>query len=133
MGGPRRAVILRHDTGDGSWHYDWLIDAAGGAADDERRVMAFRTRGRPDAAGVWGFEAERLADHRAAYLEFEGPVSGGGGMVQRVATGRVVEVSEGRGEVVVVIDWGEGPVGWAGRQREDWPESWWFEARGDGG
>jgi hypothetical protein len=44
----------------------------------------------PDCAAISARDcvaAERLADHRAAYLEYEGPVSEGRGQVVRVAEG----------------------------------------------
>jgi hypothetical protein len=43
-------------------------------------------------------EAKQLADHRLAYLEYEGPISGGRGTVSRADAGTfetVVEASDG--------------------------------------
>lgn len=78
-----RAVLLRHDLPDGSSHYDWMIERAGNA------LITFRTSARVDQGGVGGFEAERIDDHRGAYVTYEGPVSGGRGTVSRVATGEL--------------------------------------------
>ncbi len=81
-----RAVLLRHDLPDGGYHYDWMIqrsDAPGGP------LLTFRTQTRIDQPGFTRFEAERLEDHRAAYLDYEGAVSGGRGTVSRIATGEV--------------------------------------------
>ena len=48
-------------------------------------------------------DAERLPDHRRAYLDYEGPISGNRGQVQRVASGsyEVVSWSEERIELRV--------------------------------
>lgn len=73
-------VILRHDCPDGSHHFDWMIDAGEG-------LTTFRVRERIDGPGLDVFEAERLADHRRAYLDYEGEISGGRGFVTRVARG----------------------------------------------
>jgi hypothetical protein len=93
-----RMVLLRHTLGDGSWHYDWLLDPAGpgpgrrGRAPesgaDERRLITFRLSDRPDALSVAQvLHGVRLPDHRALYLDFEGPLSDGRGRVERVAVG----------------------------------------------
>ena len=44
------------------------------------------------------FECERLADHRIAYLDYEGPISGDRGEVRRVMSGEFdfEDVSENR-------------------------------------
>lgn len=88
-----RAVLLRHDLPDGSFHYDWMIQRSEGV---DPPLITFRTTARIDQPGVSRFEAERLEDHRAVYLTREGPVSGGRGSVSRVATGemRVAERAE---------------------------------------
>lgn len=92
-----RAVILRHDLPDGSWHYDWMIERSipdlepRPGPGPERRLLTFRLDPAPapppadPAAGP--FQADRLPDHRAHYLDHEGPVSGGRGTVTRVASG----------------------------------------------
>lgn len=74
-----RYVVLQH-TGYGEAHFDLMIEAAAGA----ERLMTWRTP-------VWPLEHGAalvpLGAHRRAYLEYEGPVSGGRGQVRRVARG----------------------------------------------
>lgn len=89
---PLRTVLLRHTEVDGNWHLDWMIERAGLG---ERRLLTFRVLDRIDLQDCQGFEAERIGDHRAIYLEYEGDLSGGRGTVARVAAGRVRELSEG--------------------------------------
>ncbi|MFM9996414.1 MAG: hypothetical protein ACKVU4_11520 [Phycisphaerales bacterium] len=85
-----RTVLLRHDLPDGSAHYDWMIQRPGGPG---ATLVAFRVTERIDA-GVAAFVAERIGDHRAAYLDYEGEVSGGRGRVTRVAEGEVEIVAD---------------------------------------
>lgn len=130
MGG---MVILRHTLPDGSWHYDWMLDprrddAAGPGVADERRLLTFRTRQRPDEAGRDGFEAERIGGHRAAYLTYEGPLSGGRGVVQRVATGwcRIESLTDTQVRVAARFEDGVARQ-WLGRRRGEGP-IWEFRA-----
>ena len=99
-------VLLRHELPDGSWHHDWMIDPG-----DDRPLITFRTPAMiPE---VDRFEAERIGDHRRAYLTYQGPVSGGRGAVRRVAEGaaRLIDLSAGS----LVVD-----VAFAGRQWVRW-------------
>ena len=98
-----RTVLLRHELADGSWHYDWLLERpAGGAAG----LVAFRVGERVDRGpGTW--EAERIADHRTRYLDYEGPISGGRGSVRRVAAGACRLEEEGEAVLRVRLDLGE--------------------------
>ncbi|MAY75045.1 MAG: hypothetical protein CMJ31_10085 [Phycisphaerae bacterium] len=74
-------VLLRHILPDGGWHLDWLIERPDTST--EHRLLSFRTEVDPiEAEGP--FEATAMPDHRAAYLEFEGEVSGGRGTVTRI-------------------------------------------------
>jgi len=125
-GGPiTRTVLLRHTLPDGSWHHDWLIERPGGAGGaDERRLIAFRVRPRIDREGVEAFPAERIADHRAVYLEYEGPISGGRGAVERVAAGEASLLGETPRSVRVRVRFPGGLSGeLEGVARE---EGWWF-------
>jgi hypothetical protein len=80
-------VILRHEW-DGV-HWDFMLDAGG-----TLRTWAL------EAFPVLGREigGRALPDHRAAYLEYEGPIAGGRGSVRRVERGtyRVLEWTEDR-------------------------------------
>ena len=58
-----------------------MIERPGDAG--EHRLVTFRTTADPLEARD-GFSAVCIADHRAAYLEFEGDIGGGRGRVRRV-------------------------------------------------
>ena len=68
-----RFVILRHDAPQGL-HFDLLLEASG--------VLRTWALPQPPDSGV-EMECEALPDHRMAYLDYEGPVSGGRGTVDR--------------------------------------------------
>ena len=72
-----RYVVLHH-TGHGEPHYDLMIGPADGP------LVTFRLPAWPVASRV---TIEPLPDHRAHYLTYEGPVSGGRGEVRRVEAG----------------------------------------------
>ena len=95
-----RTVLLRHEVAEGAGHFDWLIERPDGG-----RLIAFRVRERIDE-GARAWEGERIADHREAYLEFEGEVSGGRGRVTRVAAGVCRVVEEGETRLVVDVKLG---------------------------
>lgn len=99
-----RTVLLRHTLPDGSWHYDWMVERP---VRDEHRLVTFRTRERVDRADEIEFDAERISDHRAAYLDFEGELSGGRGRVERVAAGNARDLFDGD-EFRVLVDFGDG-------------------------
>ena len=83
----KRAVILKHTLPGGSWHFDWLLQTTD---DPESRLLTFRSgHHRPDRVG--SFDADRLPDHRAIYLDYEGPISEGRGEVARISTGEICE------------------------------------------
>ena len=84
MDGLAVMVLLRHDLPDGSSHFDWLLERP-----SHPGLLTFRVQERIDRPeeGSGRFTATRLADHRRAYLIYEGPVSGERGSVTRVAEG----------------------------------------------
>ena len=73
-----RYAILRHD-GIEQPHFDLMFETAPGS-----KLATWRS-------DVWPIDGvaqvERLADHRAEYLTYEGPVSGNRGQVSRVTSG----------------------------------------------
>lgn len=85
-----RFVVLEHDWG--GVHWDFMLEV-----DGSLRTWAVDE---PIAPGV-ELRARALADHRLAYLDYEGPISGGRGAVIRRESGtyRVVEWGEDRVEV----------------------------------
>jgi hypothetical protein len=68
-----RFAILRHDTPQGR-HFDFLIEQEG--------VLKTWSLPKPPQLG-FEIEAQPLADHRLAYLDYEGPISGDRGSVTR--------------------------------------------------
>ncbi|MBI1189487.1 MAG: hypothetical protein GC200_02225 [Tepidisphaera sp.] len=76
---PPRSVLLRHTLPDGTGHFDWFLE------DRPAQVLrSFRLAIDPLASDALAFEASPASDHRLAYLDFEGEVSGGRGHVSRV-------------------------------------------------
>jgi hypothetical protein len=66
-------VLLRHELPSGG-HFDFMVG-------DGERLLTWRLEEEPSpGAALW---AERIADHRLAYLDYEGPVSGDRGWVVR--------------------------------------------------
>lgn len=96
-----RWVLLRHELADGSWHHDWMFEHP--LAGAQGGLITFKLE--PSVSWPPGgkFEAERLADHRREYLEYEGPISGGRGGVRRVASGEC-EVEAGVEEIRVRLE-----------------------------
>jgi hypothetical protein len=80
---PRRFVILTHDHP--FLHWDLMLEREG-------VLRTWRLLAEPVSGGM--SPAEPLADHRAAYLDYEGPVSGGRGAVVRWDRGTYEIVSE---------------------------------------
>jgi hypothetical protein len=107
LAGMPRFVLLRHEcpppVGKSS-HWDLMFEAGEGlvswSLESLPAAWALALEARTgDAASVvdaGGVVAIRLAEHRLAYLDYEGPVSGGRGEVSRVDRGdyRVVEVTD---------------------------------------
>lgn len=78
-----RFVLLAHDHP--SPHFDLMLEAGTGLRTwrlDQQLTKQSSQRATP------------LADHRLAYLDYEGPVSGGRGSVQRVERGEFSILSE---------------------------------------
>ncbi len=72
-----RFVILRHEFphgSDPSSHWDIMFEERG-------VLLTWACHCRPDSKAVGA--ARQLADHRLAYLDYEGPVSGDRGTVTR--------------------------------------------------
>jgi hypothetical protein len=77
-----RYVVLRHDCPPGFGkpsHWDVMLERDG-------VLLSWSMLDLP-TPGDAGVAATRLADHRVAYLDYEGPVSGDRGEVSRVASG----------------------------------------------
>jgi hypothetical protein len=80
-----RFVLLYHDCpphlGKPS-HWDFMLE-------DEGALLTWVLAEQPTVDGIDGstIVAVRLVDHRLAYLDYEGPVSGDRGLVSRVDAG----------------------------------------------
>ena len=106
-----RSVILLHTTPGGDSHYDWMIEQGGSV--EEHRLMTWRCGSRPDRPD-WDGRAVSIALHRAAYLDYEGDLTGGRGSVQRVVSGEVIAFSGGDEGLEVTIRWADREVVYSG-------------------
>ena len=92
-----RFVILRHETPDENQrpcHWDFTLQT-----DDVLRTWALAEQ---PAVGR-SIAAEALADHRTAYLDYEGPLSGNRGVVARWDEGTYRIEQESRTKLVVTL------------------------------
>ena len=90
-----RYVILRHD-GIEQPHFDVMFEAA-----ESGPLITLRSDAWP---AVKGSTLQRLADHRRAYLDYEGPVSGNRGFVRRIASGTCELLPDDHGVLRVTLD-----------------------------
>jgi hypothetical protein len=94
-----RYVVLHH-TGYGEPHFDLMVETA-----PDSPLATWRS-------AVWPFievtyQLEHLADHRRTYLDYEGPVSGGRGMVRRVHAGTHTVVQDHPVLLIITVETGE--------------------------
>lgn len=82
-------------------------------------LLTFRVGERIDRPEARSFRAQRLGEHRAAYLTYEGPVSGGRGRVTRVAAGDVQVTRDDAEGLECVGTLGEARGGFRGESRGD--------------
>lgn len=111
----RRTVQLLHELPDGTSHVDWMIarDRAG-----REPLISFRLPRRIDELKPGQrMAAERIADHRPAYLDYEGAVSDKRGTVRRVAWGTVVSEHRQGSSWDLEIRWEDRGDGVSIRQR----------------
>ena len=85
-----RFVLLEHNHP--FLHWDFMLEHGG-------VLRTWRLHEFPNSGAH--VEAERLADHRLAYLDYEGPVSGGRGEVVRRDRGRYETIEAGPGSLLV--------------------------------
>lgn len=72
--------VILHHVGHGDEHWDLMIDRGDALA-------TWRLSRLPAPGECAAIVAVRIGDHRRDYLEYEGPVSGNRGTVQRVDRG----------------------------------------------
>ena len=73
-----RYVLLEHRRAGDDVHWDFMLEAG--------PALATWALAAPAAPGTV-VDARRLPDHRVAYLDYEGPISGDRGSVRRVDRG----------------------------------------------
>lgn len=92
-----RFVLLRHETppsfGRPS-HWDLMLESGG-------RLRSWALLEQPDLAPSQNVEA--IGDHRPAYLDYEGPVSGDRGDVRRVDGGELQWLVDSASEVIAIL------------------------------
>jgi hypothetical protein len=87
-----RFVVLIHDSP--MLHWDFMLE-------NEAALRTWRLARQPSEPGP--IDAEALADHRLAYLDYEGPVSGDRGSVRRFDRGEYALVEETTERVVIEL------------------------------
>lgn len=76
---PDRYVILHHRL-DGGEHWDLMLEQGG-------ILWTWQLFRDPTDRANLPIPARRIADHRLAYLDYEGPISGDRGTVRRIDAG----------------------------------------------
>lgn len=114
-----RVVILEHDYP--SLHWDLMLEANG--------VLQTWRLAQPPAPGT-SIEATALGDHRIAYLDYEGPVSGNRGNVKRWDAGEFEDATESTPESRVLLFRGTRVVGRVTLRRLH-ANDWLFECCGE--
>ena len=79
-----RFVLLRHNTTETQYHWDFLFEETTACKTFSVAQEAAEELQRTGAVECF---ATQLADHRLAYLDYEGPVSGNRGYVERLDHG----------------------------------------------
>jgi hypothetical protein len=100
-----RFVVLEHAPGPNSrasLHWDLMLESGG--------VLRAWALARPPGTGG-PIAAEALADHRLAYLEYQGPLTEGRGAVRRWDEGTYAIVAESPLEIVIELQGNR----WSGR------------------
>lgn len=99
-------VALRHVRDGREDHVDWLLAREDPPAG---RLRSFRCRVSPIRITEGAIGLRVMADHRPVYLEYQGPISGDRGRVERIATGRHRLVSgDPDGPGTLAMRWNDG-------------------------
>ena len=106
----RRFVLLRHDCPtqfEKPSHWDFMLEAEGVLMTWELRRLptSWSTALKLDSIDASpSVPATRLADHRLAYLDYEGPLSGERGSVHCVDRGKYELIEEQSERLVVKLE-----------------------------
>lgn len=76
-----RFVILHH-TQHGGEHWDLMLEHEGA-------LLTWQLLSEPRSCDSLPIAAQRIGNHRLAYLDYEGPISGNRGVVRRIEAGAV--------------------------------------------
>src|SRR5437762_751077 len=93
-----RFVVLRHEVPAGSGrktHWDFMLESEG-----ELTTWALSE----EAQLARQIEAQELPDHRLAYLDYEGPVSGNRGEVSQFDAGIYSDLESRADEITIQLD-----------------------------
>ncbi len=104
-----RFVILKHTIGPrfdrtDQTHLDWMFEREGHG----ELLRTFATPVLDLCVLDIDAEATELAGHRAAYLDYQGPVSGDRGEVRRLVSGRYRMIANSEDRFEVELHWQEG-------------------------
>lgn len=106
-----RCVLLLHTLPDGSCHHDLMLERTD--APHVTRLITFRILTRPDLPDAPDtFNATRLPEHRADFLDYEGPLTSNRGSVRRLARGLIPSLTTTPHALELTLDWGAGPRRW---------------------
>ena len=111
----RRFVIQKH-SGWGPTHFDLMIE-------DADTLATWQFAADPWTSPEATLPCRRIADHRRAYLDYQGPVSGGRGRVDIVSAGRV-ELAHCDGQRWRGVAQGRGGFVLAQVRGDQWQWSW---------
>ena len=112
-----RFVILHHQVHDGE-HWDLMVEQGD-------VLLTWRLPREPTGASSLPMPAERIADHRKAYLDYEGPLSGNRGEVRQWDRGDYETIEENESRVVVCLS-GSKLSGRATLEHTGEPAAWTF-------
>ena len=114
-----RYVILRHETPSsarGQGHWDFMLETGGIL---RTWALAEEPKDQNEIA------ADQLADHRLAYLDYEGPISGDRGSVTKWDVGDYQLASESADELQISLK-GQRLSGEVLLRRAEQPQRWRF-------
>jgi len=83
---PDRFVILHHRLDDGE-HWDLMLEQGD-------VLLTWQLLRDPILPANYPIPARRIGDHRKAYLNYEGPLTGGRGTVRSVDSGSLVDIED---------------------------------------